>query len=128
MIRNVLIAAALVVAALQGCGQMTARDTSALTAEQRIATATSEAVAAGYVGVTQTRRLALDLLRTGDITPDQAQAVNEQLDGARSALDVTRQLLHVTPPDPAGANAQLQRATQAIGTARTLIATRRAAP
>ncbi len=126
--KRILVAAAIALGALSGCGQMATRDTANLTAEQQHAATASDAIAAGYVSVTQTRALALDLLREQTVTPEQAERANAQLDDARIALDSARVLLAAARPDSAAARTRVQSATAAIAAARALLATRKATP
>lgn len=126
--KRILFAAAIALGALSGCGQMATRDNPALAHEQQLAASASDAIAAGYVSVTQTRALALDLLRERTVTPDQAERANARLDEARSALDGARVLLAAARPDSAAANTRVQSATAAIAAARALLATRKATP
>lgn len=129
MIRRLAIPLVLVAALAAGCGTVATRDTSTLTTEQRTAVASSEALASAYVSVTQTRALALDLLASGSITPDQAQRAQGALDDARVALDGLRVMLAAaTPPPPGAKDDAMRRATAAIAAARSLLTPTKATP
>lgn len=68
-------------------------------------------LAAGYQAVATARQEALQLLRQGSITPQQAQAVQGKADQLRGALDLAEQ---VHEADPGRASGVLSRVLSAV--------------
>ena len=57
----------------------------------------SERAAAAYTSVTTVRQTALELLQTGNITPADAQTVQDAADNARAGIDVARSIAIANP-------------------------------
>ena len=57
----------------------------------------NERAAAAYASVTAVRQTALTLLQTGNITPADAQNVQEGADNAREGIDVARSIAVTNP-------------------------------
>ncbi|MCC7546172.1 MAG: hypothetical protein IT532_00230 [Burkholderiales bacterium] len=120
------LAIALASSLLAGCGALLVqRDTSTMTQQQALQAQLSDAIAAGYVALTQARQLNRELLDDRLIGSVRAQEIRAHLDSARAALDAAAGALVASSPDPPEAQRQLALFNYALSAARALLARQR---
>jgi phage terminase large subunit-like protein len=85
----------------------------------------NEKLAAGYSTVTASRDTTATLLTSGKLTAADAQNVQQQLDNARTGLDLARQV-HAT--DPAAGDAKIDAVVTALTALQAYLSTKGGTP